>query len=334
MGAEILDGNDPAAVARAARAHCEGELVAVPTETVYGLAAHALLENALLRVFSAKGRPADNPLIVHVPNLEAALPLWAPDDARALSRARALAAAFWPGPLTLVCWRSLAVPDAVCAGLPKVAVRAPRHPVLDALFAELDAPFAAPSANRSGRPSPTNARDVVASLGDEVALVLDGGPCTFGIESTVVDLCGEHPVLLRPGAVGVAELRALLPDLQVRAPGQAAHGDEASPGLRHRHYAPALARVRRARGEELKRAWSGAATLMVRAATARALQGALGARRAPVHTLGDTPEGFARELYATLYRVERERPDELILEEPPDDERWLAARDRVLRATS
>lgn len=334
MGTEILDGRDPAAVARAARALREGALVAVPTETVYGLAANALLESAVLRIFAAKGRPADNPLIVHVPHLDAALPLWALDDGRALARARALAAAFWPGPLTLVCWRSLAVPDAVCAGLPKVAVRAPRHPVLDALFAKLDVPLAAPSANRSGRPSPTTAQDVLASLGDEVGLVLDGGPCAYGIESTVVDLCGEHPRLLRPGAVGVAELRALLPDLQLRAPGQAAHGDDASPGLRHRHYAPALARVRRAGGAELSSAWPGAATLMLRAATARALQEAQGPRQAPLHLLGDTPEEFARELYASLYRVERERPDELILEEPPDEERWLAARDRVLRATS
>lgn len=334
MGAEILDGTDPRAVARAARAIRDGTaLVAVPTETVYGLAANALLEGAVQRVFEAKGRPADNPLIVHVPHWDAALPLWAHDDARALARARALADAFWPGPLSIVGWRSLAVPDLVCAGLPRVAMRAPRHPVLAALFALLDVPFAAPSANRSGRPSPTTARDVVATLGDAVELVLDGGPCDLGIESSVVDVTGEMPVLLRPGAVDVASLRRVLPELQVRAPGQAAHDDDASPGLRHRHYAPALQRVHRASGERLQQAWRGAATVMLRAQTARALTAQLGPRAAPVHALSDEPAEYARALYATLYAVERQAPDELVIEDPPEDDAWLAVRDRLLRAT-
>lgn len=335
MSALVLDGSDADAVAQAARAIAEGSaLVAVPTETVYGLAANALDEDAVARVFAAKGRPADNPLIVHVPDWHHALPLWVHDDARALERARVLADACWPGPLTIVCWRSVAVPDLVCAGLPKVAVRAPRHPVLDALFARLDVPFAAPSANASGRPSPTCAADVLASLGDRDVLVLDGGPCAHGIESSVVDVTGEHPVLLRPGAVEVAALRALVPDLVVRAPGQAAHSHEASPGLRHRHYAPALARVRLAGQEELRAAWRGAATLLVRRGTAEALRRALGERTAPLHLLDDDPTGFARGLFAALYRIERAAPHELVIEEPPPDERWLAVRDRLLRATS
>jgi L-threonylcarbamoyladenylate synthase len=335
MSATVLDGSIADAVARAARVIAEGSaLVAIPTETVYGLAANALDEVTVARIFAAKGRPADNPLIVHVPTWQRALPLWAHDDARALGRARLLADACWPGPLTIVCWRSVAVPDLVCAGLPKVAVRAPRHPVLDALFALLDVPIAAPSANASGRPSPTCAADVLASLGDGVALVLDGGPCAHGIESSVVDVTGEHPVLLRPGAIGVAELRALVPDLVVRAPGHAAHGDEASPGLRHRHYAPALARVRRADLAGLRAAWPGTAALLVRAGTAGTLRQALGARAAPTHLLDDDPAGFARGLFAALYRIERAQPAELVIEEPPDDERWLAVRDRLLRATS
>jgi L-threonylcarbamoyladenylate synthase len=260
--------------------------------------------------------------------------LWAKDDAIAIGRARALAHAFWPGPLTIVCWKSLAVADVVCAGLPKVAVRAPRHPVLDLLFAHLAVPLAAPSANASGRPSPTCAADVVATLGDRIELVLDGGPCAHGIESSVVDVTGEQPVLLRPGAVGVAALRALVPDLVVRPPGTAAHGDEASPGLRHRHYAPALARVRLAGAAELGAAWPGAATLLVREGTARSLRERQGTRAAPLHTLDDGPAGFARGLYGALYRIERERPAELLIEEPPADEAWLAVRDRLLRATS
>lgn len=333
MSATVLDGTDADAVARAARLIAEGSaLVAIPTETVYGLAANALDEAAVARVFTAKQRPADNPLIVHVPDLTHALPLWARDDARALERARALAQAFWPGPLTIVCWKSLAVPDAVCAGLPKVAVRAPRHPVLDLLFAKLDVPIAAPSANASGRPSPTSATDVLSTMGDRIDAVLDGGPCALGIESTVVDVTGDHPALLRPGALGVAELRALLPDLVVRAPGLAAHDGEASPGLRHRHYAPAVARVRLAGIDALRAAWREPATLLLRAGTANALREQLDPRMGPVHLLDDEPAGFARGLYAALYRIERERPAELLIEEPPADEAWLAVRDRLLRA--
>ncbi|MBX6378963.1 MAG: threonylcarbamoyl-AMP synthase, partial [Clostridia bacterium] len=226
----VLHAAEPGAVATAATILRHGGLVAFPTETVYGLGADAFNEDAVRRIFAVKGRPPDNPLIVHVAG---------PRDVGRLSlepsAARALIAAFWPGPLTLVLPRRPEVPAVVAAGLDSVAVRCPAHPVARALIAAAGTPLAAPSANRSGRPSPTWAADVLADLGGLIDAVLDGGPCPVGVESTVVDLTGPRPVLLRPGGVTVEALRRHLPDLETRSPA----GPARSPGLRYRHYAPA-----------------------------------------------------------------------------------------------
>lgn len=218
------------AAARAAAAILSADgVVAVPTETVYGLACR-LSAAAARRVFRAKGRPGDNPLIVHV--LDAA-------QLRRVARrvtplARRLIAAFWPGPLTLVLERGAAVPRAVTAGRDTVAVRMPSHPAARAVLRALGAPFAAPSANRSGRPSPTMAAHVLRDLRGRVPLVLDGGPCRVGLESTVVDARGRAPVLLRPGTVTLEAL-ARVARRSPAAPGRHA---PPSPGTRHRHYAP------------------------------------------------------------------------------------------------
>jgi L-threonylcarbamoyladenylate synthase len=195
-----------AAVGRAAAMLAGGGIVAIPTETVYGLAAVATNADAVARIFSAKGRPATNPLIVHVADVKAARPLetsW-PDTARRL------AADHWPGPLTMVLPASPAVPDTVRAGGPTVALRCPEHPVTASLLRILGRPLAAPSANRSGCISPTTASHVAAGLGDEVDLILDGGSCDRGIESTVVDLARETPRVLRPGPISAAGLEASL----------------------------------------------------------------------------------------------------------------------------
>lgn len=228
---------DSSSLAYASNLLREGELVAFPTETVYGLGADALNPDAVLSVFAAKGRPADNPLIVHIFDRSQLEPLCEIPD-----RASILMDAFWPGPLTLLFPRKRSVPDQVTAGLPTVAIRMPSHPVAAALLKTCAIPVAAPSANRSGRPSPTTALHVLEDMKGRIPLILDGGPCDVGLESTVLDLCHGNPVILRPGGITrdmimdvlgeeVAVAGSVLRPLQ---PGEKA----LSPGMRYRHYAP------------------------------------------------------------------------------------------------
>ena len=224
----------PEAVKRAAQLLRGGELVAFPTETVYGLGGEATSEQAVARIFEAKGRPRFNPLIVHVPDLAEAEALALFDE-----RARAAAERFWPGPLSLVLPRRPAsgLSLLASAGLDTVALRAPAHPVAQELLRAAGRPIAAPSANRSGRVSPTTAAHVDDEFGDAIALILDAGPCSIGIESTVVDLTGVVPSLLRPGGVPVETLAGLFGRIETPAPGDAA---PRAPGRLASHYAPNL----------------------------------------------------------------------------------------------
>lgn len=229
-------------IARAVAALRDGGLVGLPTETVYGLAADAANGEAVARLYVAKGRPSFNPLIAHVPDFEGALAL-----ADLPPVGRDLAAAFWPGPLTLVAPRraDATVSALATAGLDTIAVRAPAHPVAQAVLRAFGRPLVAPSANRSGHVSPTRADHVEADLGAAIALTLDGGPCPVGVESTIVGLFGPRPVLLRPGGVPRAALEAIVGPLE--APARAASGPEegrvVAPGMLASHYAP-RARVR------------------------------------------------------------------------------------------
>jgi L-threonylcarbamoyladenylate synthase len=224
----------PEAIARAAGLIRNGELVAFPTETVYGLGADATNERAVAAVFAAKGRPRFNPLIVHFADASQA-----EAAARFDARARKLAIRFWPGALTLVLPRASGCPVALlaCAGLDTIAVRVPGHPVALALLAAAGRPLAAPSANPSGSVSPTTAAHVAASLGGKVRMILDGGPCRIGVESTVLDLSGSRPVLLRPGGIAAAEIEAEIGPVARGAEAEA--GPARSPGMMLRHYAPA-----------------------------------------------------------------------------------------------
>ncbi len=227
---------DQAGIIKAAQALKAGQVVGVPTETVYGLAADALNPRAVAAIFEAKGRPADNPLIVHVLGKAQAQAL-----AALTPLAISLMDAFWPGPLTLVAPRLPVVPDIVTAGLPTVALRAPSHPAMRALLLESGLAIAAPSANRSGAPSPTAPEHVLADLSGLIPLVLDGGPCEVGLESTVVDATGALPLVLRPGAVTPEMIAAVAGDCLVApsAMRPLKEGEASlSPGLRHRHYAP------------------------------------------------------------------------------------------------
>ena len=220
------------AIAAAAQALAEGDLVAFPTETVYGLGANALDGHAVARVFAVKERPRFNPLIVHVANFEAAESYGVFD-----ATARKLAEAFWPGPLSLVLplRPGCGIADLVTAGLGTIALRVPHHAAAQALLAEAKLPLAAPSANRSGRISPTSASHVEAELGDTPAMILDGGPCKHGLESTVVGIVGGEPILLRLGSSPREAIEAVLGHSIARAEEDAAIS---SPGQLERHYAP------------------------------------------------------------------------------------------------
>lgn len=215
-----------------------GELVAFPTETVYGLGANALDSRAVAGIFAAKGRPADNPLITHVASIEDALALAQSASPMALN----LMQTYWPGPLTLVLPRSSRIPDIVAAGLPTFAVRLPAHPGARALIARCGLPLAAPSANLSGRPSPTTARHTYEDMQGRIPLILDGGECGVGLESTVLDVSRENPVLLRPGGITVEMIQKTIgrPVAIARGVDKPLQAGEkaASPGMLHRHYAP------------------------------------------------------------------------------------------------
>ncbi len=222
---------DPALVRAAAKVINRDGLVAFPTETVYGLGAHALHAKAIAKIFSAKGRPQDNPLIVHVADISE-LSLLARDIP---PEARLLAERFWPGPLTMVLRRKEGVPDAVTAGLDTVAVRMPSHPVARALLRAAKAPIAAPSANLSTRPSPTSAAHVIEDLMGRVDIIIDGGSCAIGLESTVVDLTHRPALLLRPGGITLEMLNEVMAVEQYRQKGKE---PPRSPGMKYRHYAP------------------------------------------------------------------------------------------------
>jgi len=226
---------DPDVVKRAAEVLKRGGVVAAPTETVYGLFAHAYNEAGCRKVFEVKRRPMDNPLIVHVDSVEMAESVaYIPPELRDVLRR------IWPGPITVVVKSRGVLPKCVTAGLDTVAVRAPAHPIPLAIIRELGAPIAGPSANRAGKPSPTTAEHVLEDLGDEVDLIVDGGPTFFGVESTIVDVTRTPPILLRPGPFTVEELEKLFGRVEVPpvARGLAEADVALAPGMKYRHYAP------------------------------------------------------------------------------------------------
>lgn len=326
MNANVVAA-DAAAIDRAADALRAGALVAFPTETVYGLGADAANPVAVRAVFEAKGRPSDHPLIVHLADATH-LDAWArdvPDGARALARA------FWPGPLTLILRRTALAGDAVTGGQDTVGLRVPAHPVAHALlvaFARRGGHgVAAPSANRYGHVSPTTAAHVADDLGDRVALILDGGPCDVGIESTIVAFAGDRPILMRPGGIGIDALARVLG----RMPEAPSGGAPRASGTHASHYAPRTA------------------AFLVEAALLPIEIMRLTERDEVVAVLALAPkpagfdgpwieapsdaDGYARELYANLRALDAAGADAILIETPPDDPAWLAVSDRLARAT-
>jgi L-threonylcarbamoyladenylate synthase len=319
--AEVLpasaDSSDPAII-RAAALLRAGETVAFPTETVYGLGANALDESAVAKIFLAKGRPSHNPLIVHVADAAAARELvieWTPAAER-------LAAAFWPGPLSMVLRKQPRMPALVTAGLDTVALRVPAHPIALALLRATGLPIAAPSANRSEAVSPTSAGHVADSLGDRIPLILDGGSTEVGIESTVIDLSGEVPRLLRPGMVGAAEIEKILGASLATGVTLTGNAPRGSPGQLERHYAPrAPVQLYDVRATDTPTT-SGAIVLH---------PGSSGGGREI--QLPNDPAGYARGLYAALHTLDAAAVTHILIERPPLVPSWDAIHDRLRRAS-
>lgn len=307
--------------ARALAALGRGELVGLPTETVYGLAGDATSPRAVARIFALKGRPADHPLIVHL-GAVAWIEAWAREIPEGAWR---LVEAFWPGPLTLILRRRPEVLPEVTGGQDTVGLRMPAHPVALELLQAFGRGLAAPSANRFGHVSPTRAEHVRAEFGSELPLVLDGGPCAFGIESTIVDLSSGSARILRPGALGAAELEAVLG--QPVARGQSAHSPRVSGSLAS-HYAP------RAPAELCPRPALAERAAALSRSHRSALVLALDTLPAGLEGLAlpSDPSGYARGLYAGLRSLDQRLPDRILIEAPPQGEAWLAIHDRLGRA--
>jgi L-threonylcarbamoyladenylate synthase len=295
-----------------------GELVAFPTETVYGLGADARNAAAIGRIYALKRRPSGHPLIVHLA-AASALPAWARAVPAAADR---LARRFWPGPLTLILPRAAGVADALTGGQDSIGLRVPAHPLAQALLASFGGGIAAPSANRYGRVSPTSAAHVREEFGGETPFVLDGGECAVGLESTIVSFLGE-PLLVRPGGISLPEIEAVIGPLRRAALGEGPR----APGTTRAHYAPAtpLAIVAPA---ALEAAAGPRSAVLARRARPAGYAGALWLDG------GDDPARYAHDLYANLRRLDHAAADAIVVEAVPADDRWEAVRDRLRRAAA
>lgn len=316
-----------------------GQLVAFPTETVYGLGANAFDKDAVLSIFAAKGRPADNPLIVHIWDAGQLDEICTIPDGASLLMER-----FWPGPLTILMPRRDTIPLEVTAGLPTVAIRMPSHPVASALLKTCNLPIAAPSANRSGKPSPTSAHYVLQDMDGRIPLIIDGGPCDVGVESTVIDLTHGVPTILRPGGVTREMLESVLGRVDVAGsvlrPLQ--KGEKAlSPGMRYRHYSPD-GQVTLVEGEE--KDVLAALSLLCKDARAKGYRACVMCFSEHVSRLSDCdphdigsmldPSATAQCLFDTLRHLDDEKMDVIFSEVVPTDGVGLAVMNRLGRAAA
>jgi L-threonylcarbamoyladenylate synthase len=337
VAVEILSTHTPELFQQAVRRAVEllraGEVVALPTETVYGLAANALDEKAVAKIFQIKGRPAHNPIIVHVASNEMAkhcVKIW-PELAGSFSKS------FWPGPLTLVLPRAEQIPEIVTAGGATVGIRWPSHPFMQAVIRECGFPLAAPSANLSNQISPTNAEHVRAQLGAKIPLIVDGGQSQVGIESTVLDLTVSPPRILRPGMIHTESLAAVGGEIQnsksrIQSPETALR----SPGLLAKHYSPqAKLMVLAWRDERELR--SQLSVFNFQLSTTHVIahtQIPAGFDAATVSVIPHDAEAFARALYAELHRCDAAGAKLIVVEAPPDLPAWSGIADRLRRAAA
>lgn len=297
-----------------------GGIIGFPTETVYGLGADARNSDAVKKIFAVKGRPSTNPLIVHVSGVAMAK-LYA---SRWPHHARVLAQNLWPGPLTLVLPKVKEIADEATASLPTVALRMPDHPVAIELIRRFDGPIAAPSANRSTHVSPTTAEHVRQEFGGDVELVLDGGQCQVGIESTVLDLTTENPRILRPGSVTREQIETFIGPVEMKTLVAESTQPATSPGQQEIHYAPRTAayRFEASQLEQLDRANAG---LLLMGASSNANEQTI--------ALPDDPAAYAHDLYAALRRLDEMNLRAIYVQSPPESPEWTAVWDRLRRAT-
>ena len=303
----------------------DGELVAFPTETVYGLGANAQNPAAVRKIFEAKGRPESHPLIVHLDSPRF-LHRWVREVPEAATK---LAERFWPGPLTMVLPRGPNVHDVVTGGQDTVAIRVPQHPMAQQLLTAFGGGIAAPSANRYGRLSPTRAEHVRDELADSVKVILDGGESQIGLESTIIAFAGESVRLLRPGAVTAGQIRLVVSDLQVGA----ALDSPRVPGSAASHYAPAT---------PMSIVPAGEIDAHAGAASEGGRRIAVLAQRLPLKShkyvtwinAGRRPEQYGHDLYANLRTLDKAGCQQILVQDVPEGERWEAIRDRLLRAAS
>lgn len=318
-----LSGDKPADIARAAAILKAGGLVAFPTETVYGLGADAANDRAVASIFAAKGRPADHPLIVHIASASE-MSRWARDIPET---AWELAAQFWPGPLTLILKRARGVAEAASGGRDTIGLRVPGHAVAQAILHALGGGIAAPSANRFGRISPTCADHVLSELDGRIEAVIGGGACAVGLESTILDLSGPRPQILRPGAVTVDMLAGIIGSLDEVPSAEAPK----APGSLEAHYAPTtplrLVASPGLEAEAVRLASAGAVIVL--------------ARREPVSNVGcqwvRLPEGaaaYGHDLYARLREADAQGAGMILIESPPEGSAWIAVHDRLRRAAA
>jgi L-threonylcarbamoyladenylate synthase len=337
LNTEILFTHTPElfqkAVRRAADLLRAGEVVALPTETVYGLAANALDEKAVAKIFQIKGRPANNPIIVHIAGIEMAkrcVKNW-PQLAHKFSKS------FWPGPLTIVLPRAEKIPDIVTAGSETVGIRWPSHPFIQAVIRECNFPLAAPSANLSNCVSPTNAEHVRAQLAGKISLIVDGGQSQVGIESTVLDLTVSPPRILRPGMIHAESLAAVCgeiqnPESRIQNPESALR----SPGLLKKHYSP--------KAKLFVLNWRDDADLRFQLSTFNFQPSTIhiiahtripsGENFADVSVMPHDAEAFARAIYAELHRCDAAGAELIVVEAPPDSQEWSGITDRLRRAAA
>ena len=324
-----LDKQYDEGIDKAAEIIKAGGVVAFPTETVYGLGANALDAKAVGRIFEAKGRPADNPLIVHVCDME----MFSRVTSGSNEKAFKLIEEFWPGPLTLVLKKSELIPYEVTAGLDTVAVRMPKNWAALDLIEKCEVPIAAPSANLSQRPSPTAAQHVLSDMAGRIPLILDGGPCKVGVESTVLDLTGDVPELLRPGGVPLERLQKILGTVSVS--NGVVKGQAKSPGMKYKHYSPkadvvivrgkdAAPRIKRLYDEYTQK---GEKCSIIAPSDSQSEYGDRG-----VHSMGKSMEDVARNFFATLRELDEQGFSKIIMEAVSEKGLGLAVMDRAVRA--
>ncbi|MEI7575448.1 MAG: L-threonylcarbamoyladenylate synthase [Armatimonadota bacterium] len=293
---------------RAANALLAGDLVVLPTETVYGLAADAANPEAVAKIFEAKGRPPENPLIVHVSHMDA-VELWSDHLPKGMLK---LARAFWPGPLTVVLPKNPRVPDIVTAGLDTVAIRIPSHSLALAVLEMTGMGLAMPSANPFMGLSPTRADRIDPTVAAHVTCIIDGGPCRVGIESTVLDLSDGTPKILRPGMITAEEIEAVIGSLEVLG-----DSDRKSPGMYRRHYSPRVP------------------TVLVHKAAEQDAGLVLGYTNSPDQIqMPSDPVNYAKKLYVALSDLEARQVNRIVIEEPPKGSEWAGVWDRVSKATA